>query len=545
MKRCVFCGTENDDSATVCVRCHNQLPDRPDGEEQRLTGFSGDPAVDGDRRDASGFEPASRMPEDRAVPQEQASVKSVKEEAAEEKPEPRIDQSDEEALQNFAAQSGKTVNHMTDGTSESSDETHESSNQMQPEDGLNQEAARSETTEKSVPEAPTGEPVQNAAVDYRQGAAGAAAASFAQQPEGTTAGRIPPKAAEGGADSFGVGRGQTYGARQQYEARGGRYAAPAREQYGSAGYGYRQAPEAAQGRPDLARMNTAVGSKTILFRSRKMVRGFLFFLMTLFFTAMVAVNFCNLALPGAMDPKVSNAYYNLSNLDSSLEGVLGSSNGFATQLLTELAKQIVSMAVNVNGIIQQLGTSVQLSILLIFAVPNVLFALALWIMLIQTKRDRSKFGLGGYTLARVMMVLKFVVACLVLAVGLIISVYFVVVGASSARFTSSFIQGLIMLIIMIFIAIFTIMYYIQWMYTLKCVKVNVRSGSDIGRVPTYVGILSVILAVFFALMLLPLAPNDYLGLAAGGTKALYFLVSGIWLLKYHRVVRRAAAFRAS
>ena len=50
------------------------------------------------------------------------------------------------------------------------------------------------------------------------------------------------------------------------------------------------------------------------------------------------------------------------------------------------------------------------------------------------------------------------------------------------------------------------------MYTLKCVKVNVRSGSDIGRVPTYVGILSIILAVFFALMLLPLAPNDYLGL---------------------------------
>ena len=121
------------------------------------------------KRDASGFEPASRMPEDRAVPQEQASVKSVKEEAAEEKPEPRIDQSDEEALQNFAAQSGKTVNNMTDGTSESSDETHESANQVQPEDGLNQEAVRSETTEKSVPEAPTGEPVQNAAVDYRQG----------------------------------------------------------------------------------------------------------------------------------------------------------------------------------------------------------------------------------------------------------------------------------------------------------------------------------------------------------------------------------------
>ena len=177
-----------------------------------------------------------------AVPQGQGSVMPAQEEATGEKQESRADQSDEEALQHFAAQSGQNVQNTTDGTSEASDETQESSSGAQPEDSLNQEAARSETTEQSGPEGPAGEPAQNAAVDYRQGAAGAAAASFAQQPEGTTAGRIPPKAAEGGADSFGVGRGQTYGARQQYEARGGRYAAPAREQYGSAGYGYRQAP---------------------------------------------------------------------------------------------------------------------------------------------------------------------------------------------------------------------------------------------------------------------------------------------------------------
>ena len=109
MKRCVFCGTENDDSATVCVRCHNQLPDRPDGEEQRLTGFSGDPAVDGDRRDASGFEPAARTPEDMAVPQGQGSVMPAQEKATGEKQESRADQSDEEALQHFAAQSGQNV----------------------------------------------------------------------------------------------------------------------------------------------------------------------------------------------------------------------------------------------------------------------------------------------------------------------------------------------------------------------------------------------------------------------------------------------------
>ena len=237
MKRCVFCGTENDDSATVCVRCHNQLPDRPDGEEQRLTGFSGDPVVDGDRRDASGFEPASRMPEDVAAPREQDSVKPENEEAAEEKQQSSTDQSDEEALQRFAAQSGQNVQNTADGTSQPSGEAQESSNGVQPEAGLNQEAVSADAEEKSGLEAQAGEPVQNAAVDYRQGAADAAAASFAQQPEGTAAGRIPPRAPEGSADGFGVGRGQTYGARQQYEARGGRYAAPAREQYGSAGYG--------------------------------------------------------------------------------------------------------------------------------------------------------------------------------------------------------------------------------------------------------------------------------------------------------------------
>lgn len=202
------------------------------------------------------------------------------------------------------------------------------------------------------------------------------------------------------------------------------------------------------------------------------------------------------------------------------------------------------MVVNVNGIISQLGGSVRLSILLIFAVPNVLFALALWIMFAQTRRDRTKFGMGGYTLARVMMVLKFVVACLVLAIGLIISVYFVVVGASSAKFTSSFIQGLIMLIIMIVVAIFTIMYYVQGIFSLKCLKVNVRSGIDIGRVPTYIGIISLLLALVCAGGLFPLAPDDYLGLAAGGSQVLYFFFSGIWVLVYHKVVRRAVAKQA-
>ena len=355
-----------------------------------------------------------------------------------------------------------------------------------------------------------------------------------------------------------VGRGQTYGARTQYEARrearraqgtpregvsGGvytgnnQYGASGRDQYGSTGYGYRQPQGQEQpqgvGRGDYGRRESAGGSKMFMVKARKRVKSVTFFLMALAFTAMFALNVYNIYC--------GNALRNITDSESMLANILsGTGTNFFTQMLTELASQMVKMVVNVQEIIAQLGRTVELGIAIVFLVPNVLYCLALWLMFFRTDTKRRQFPMGGYTLARVMMILKFLIACLVLAVGLVISVYFVVVGAQrkSGGVDSSLIQGVILLIVMIVVSIFVVMYYIQWMFCLKVVRDNAKKGTDPGRMPGFVVFLSVMCAAICVVLMIPMAPNDYIGLASRGAAAAYFLISGLWVLIYKIRVKR-------
>ena len=354
-----------------------------------------------------------------------------------------------------------------------------------------------------------------------------------------------------------VGRGQTYGARTQYRERrearrsqnaqregvsGGvynngsnQYGASGRDQYGSSGYGYRQpgGQEVQGARGDYGRRESTGGSKMFMVKARKRVKSVTFFLMALTFTAMFALNVYNIYC--------GNALRNITDSESMLANILsGTGTNFFTQMLTELASQMVKMVVNVQGIIAQLGKTVELGIAIVFLVPNVLYCLALWLMFFRTDTKRRQFPMGGYTLARVMMILKFLVACLVLAIGLVISVYFVVVGAQrkSGSIDSSLIQGVILLIVMIVVSIFVVMYYIQWMFCLKVVRDNAKKGTDPGRMPGFVVFLSILCAAICVLLMIPMAPNDYIGLASRGAAALYFLVSGLWVLIYKIKVKR-------
>ena len=351
-----------------------------------------------------------------------------------------------------------------------------------------------------------------------------------------------------------VGRGQTYGARTQYRERrearrsqnaqregvsGGvynngsnQYGASGRDQYGSSGYGYRQprGQEVQGARGDYGRRESTGGSKMFMVKARKRVKSVTFFLMALTFTAMFALNVYNIYC--------GNALRNITDSESMLANILGGNNTFFTQILTELCSQLVSMIVNVYGIAKQLGDNVMLGILLVFLIPNALYCLALWLMFGQTDIRRRQFSMGGYTLARVMWVLKFIIACIVLGIGLVISLYFVVVGASSAQFTSSFIEGLLMLILMIVITLFVILYYIQWMFCLKVVKLNSKTGADPGKMPGYVAFISIIAAALCGLLMVPMAPNDYIGLAARGSAAGYFLFMGLWVIIYKIKVKR-------
>ncbi len=508
MKRCMYCGHENEDSLVTCSVCGNKLGDAVPTEEP----------VIGDVSDAVNAGSAEEN-----LPAGDIDVQNID-----------LNESDEAQAPDGAGSTAGEQGFAEGAVSEAAAGA-----------GLADEAQRAED-EAMV----TQEPAFAGQVPVNsQFGETTPAGQFSGEQEEPVRDMTPGYGEDWRQD---VGRGQTYGARAQYEARrearhsqqgqrddsysgSSQYGSGQRDQYGSAGYGYRQpaGQEAPAQRGDFGRRESAGGSKIFMVRARKRVKSVTFFLMALTFTAMLAINAYNIYC--------GNALRNILESDTMLANVLsGTGTNFFTQMITELASQLVKMVVNVQGIIAQLGKTVELGIAVVFLVPNVLYCLALWLMFFRTDTKRRQFPMGGYTLARVMMVFKFLIACLVLAVGLVISVYFVVVGAQrkSGTVDSSLIQGVILLIVMIVVSVFVVMYYIQWMFCLKVVKDNAKKGTDPGRMPGFVVFLSVLCAAGCVALMIPMAPNDYIGLAARGAAAAYFLISGLWVLIYKIKVKR-------
>ncbi len=523
MKRCMYCGYENEDSLVTCSVCGNKLGDAVPTEEPVIVGVSED---------------AGDVPMDLGT-----------------------DAGTTQVAEDIQAESVSAP----DGVQEAAD--------VQAPADIEGAAVGAGVAAAAVGAAAAG--AQAAAGDFSDDAQRAADEAMVTQ-EPAFAGQVPVNSQFGETTPAGqfsneqdepvrdttpgygedwrqdVGRGQTYGARTQYEARrearhaqqgqrddaragGSQYGAGQRDQYGSAGYGYRQ--PAGQDQPpqrgDFGRRESVGGSKIFMVRARKRVKSVTFFLMALTFTAMLATNAYNIYC--------GNALRNILESDTMLANILsGTGTNFFTQMVTELASQLVKMVVNVQGIVAQLGNMVELGIAIVFLVPNVLYCLALWLMFFRTDTKRRQFPMGGYTLAKVMMVFKFLIACLVLAIGLVISVYFVVVGAQrkSGSVDSSLIQGVILLIVMIVLSVFVVMYYIQWMFCLKVVKDNAKKGTDPGRMPGFVVFLSILCAGACVALMIPMAPNDYIGLASRGAAAAYFLISGLWVLIYKIKVKR-------
>ncbi len=532
MKRCMYCGHENEDSLVSCSVCGNKLGIAvPTQEPVTAEEVAGQESAGGEAVNAAEPEAAQRMD---PVSEAQRAA-------------------DEAMVTQEPAFAGQVPVNSQFGETAPAGQFNGGENTYASQDG---QAA--------------GQYGENAYA----GQGGQAASTYAggQYGENTYAGQGAgqytgenPYANQPGSDmtpGYGedwrqdVGRGQTYGARTQYEARrearraqtgsregvtggvyggNGQYGASGRDQYGSAGYGYRQPggqdAQGQGGRSDYGRRESAGGSKVFMVKARKRVKSVTFFLMAFTFTAMFALNVYNIYC--------GNALRNITESESMLTNILaGTGTNFFTQMLTELASQMVKMVVNVRSIVASLGQTVELGIAIVFLVPNVLYCLALWLMFFRTDTKRRQFPMGGYTLARVMMILKFLIACLVLAVGLVISVYFVVVGAQKKSGDSSLIQGVILLIVMIVVSIFVVMYYIQWMFCLKVVRDNAKKGTDPGRMPGFVVFLSLLCTAACVALMIPMASNDYIGLASRGAAALYFLTSGLWVLIYKIKVKR-------
>lgn len=494
MKRCMYCGFENDDKAVTCAQCGNRLADTPDGTETRT--FKGDDFREQfgrpDEEDSAGADD-NGMPElDVKIYERQDDGQSKRDAGAA----PHLDL--DAALGSLGAGQKPAAGA----------EVQEAAA-----DAAAQNGAETAGTAADSVSAASGTGVQDGAAAVQDEAG---AGQVQAQPEGTFYSYRPGN----GGDGSDVGRGSTYAARNQVRVDPQAEAGSRRDRAQRRGS---DIPAAQEKRPQV--QHAQHGGKTFMVRARKRVKSPLFLLATLFSTLMVGLNFFNIYS--------GNALYNIMQSDAMLTDLIGpAGSSLPVSIAHEIAGQASSAIGHVSGIFGQLGQTIELGILLVIAVPNVLYCLSLWLMFAQTSTKKRDFAGGGYILARVCMILKFIAAAICLAVGLVISVYFVVVGASGGQYSGSLLRGIILLFAMILLSVVVVMYYLQQIFCLKVVYQNARRGLEPGKMPLYCAILSILIGLAAAALVLPLAVNDYVGIASGVSAALYFVFWGLWIIVY-------------
>lgn len=338
-----------------------------------------------------------------------------------------------------------------------------------------------------------------------------------------------------------VQRGQTYAAQQQpymgqaYENQAysgmpyGGYASNSeqpdvQQQYGGQAYGYQQPtqqygyPSQPQDGYDYGRVQPQGmgGSAQIMSKSRGMVKSPLFLLVLLFHTVMTVSSIINMV--------GGNAIQSLNAVQATLEGVFGAN------VAISFLNGIIDMVEGISSGLIVIGGAV-------LNLPSAVICIGLWMAFLCTKKHEDYISTAGYTLTRVMILLEFIFTCLVLTAGLIISVAFVVAAGASSS-TTSIIVGIILLVVLIIVSLFAILFYVQFLHCLKVVKLNVKAGADPGRIAVFVPVVGIIMGILTALSMIPMSPDDILGLVSQGTTAAWLLFGSVWLLVYRAVVRR-------
>lgn len=339
-----------------------------------------------------------------------------------------------------------------------------------------------------------------------------------------------------------VQRGQTYAAQEQYandqppyggQPYGGQdygYGPQegAQQQYGGQGYGYEPSQEDYDGEPEyeedysdeMAEQSPA-SFEQIRRKSRKMVKSPLFFLMALVYTVSVVASVLNVVTGSARE--------NIRTVANTITNYLGQST------VISLMNQGVEKLMQQDDLVL-LGTGILMTL------PAIFIMLGLWMAFFSTSARRQHVSTGGYTLVRVIEIIRFIAACLVLLAGIALSVSFVVaagteMSSGSGNSMVTMIVAIIVLLVIVIAAVFTIMYYVQLLFTIKTVRTNVRDGEYIGKIPGFVIFIGILLCLATAAGMIPMAPDDYIGLAARGSKAAWLLLASIWALVYRGVVK--------
>ena len=305
---------------------------------------------------------------------------------------------------------------------------------------------------------------------------------------------------------------------QQYADQEFNYAAQAQaqqQQYGGAGYGYDVPPMQYGQMMGEDRRESDTRANTIMKKARRRVRNPIGFLAILFFTVSVVAEILNVAL--------GNALVNVSTVSHTITKMTGSN------VAVDFMNNIVEM---INGVNKMYLIGAGLA----FCVPSLLLMFGLWMAYTSTSSKQAEVSTAGYTLSKAAIIIKFIFVTLIMLAAIVFAVAFVV-SAGAASSMMSLIAGVIVLLIMILVTVFAIMYYVQVIYAIKVIKTNVKTGMDIGKIPGFAIFVGFVGSAFTVLMMLPMAPDDYIGLAARGTYAAWLLLISLWALIYRATVK--------
>ncbi len=287
------------------------------------------------------------------------------------------------------------------------------------------------------------------------------------------------------------------------------------QQYGGQAYGYQQQvqygdSQDAQTRDYGTRMQPEGVNRPLLLKARRWVRSPLFFIVVLLYTLKVVSSAANLMIG------------NLAMSLAALQATIGFSA--AGRFITSIVQ-----------VLQQMSPVTQIAVGAVLSIPGLLICLGMWMTFFMTSPKKTEISTSGITLVKVVVIIKFVVYCILLAAGLVISVAFVV-AAGAAASIPSIIVGVVMLAAMIVISVLLIMFYVLYVYALNAIRRNVKNGTP-GRISAFVPAMGLVLCALNVLSMLPMAPNDYLGLLSRLMNVLWLLSASIWMFAYRRKTR--------
>ena len=101
----------------------------------------------------------------------------------------------------------------------------------------------------------------------------------------------------------------------------------------------------------------------------------------------------------------------------------------------------------------------------------------------------------------------------------------------------SLILGIVGLLIVIIAAVLVILYYVQLIFAIRVVRRNAKTGDDIGKIPGYLIFVGILGAAVTGALMIPMSPDDYLGLVLFGATAAWLLVISIWAIVYRATVK--------